>query len=122
MNCFKKARLDAQLTQVELSAHIHVTQGSISQWENGSTTPDFKTLISLADLYGISLDQLVGRNFPAETDRFVSCTAADEVSIIKAYRDLSDQGQEYIRQQLYMAGQIYKKSDTVSGVEVEKIG
>ncbi len=122
MNCFKKARLDAHLTQVELSARIHVTQGSISQWESGSTTPDFKTLITLADLYGIPLDQLVGRNFPTDTDRFIGCTSADEIAIIKTYRDLSEQGQEYIRQQLFMAQQIYKKGIGVPGMEAQNIG
>lgn len=122
MNCFKKARTNANLTQVELSARIHVTQGSISQWENGTTKPDFETLIKLADLYKISLDQLVGRNFPQENDALITCNASDEIDLIKTYRELSAQGQEYIRQQLFMAEQIYKKADTVSSVETEEVG
>ena len=122
MNCFKKARTNANLTQVELSARIHVTQGSISQWENGSTKPDFETLLKLADLYRISLDQLVGRNFPQDSDTLITCKASDEIDLIKAYRELSEQGQEYIRQQLFMAEQIYKKNSGVSGVEDQKIG
>lgn len=65
MNCFKAARVAAGLTQVELSKKIHVSQGSISQWETGATCPDIKTLILLADIYGISVDELLMHDSPA---------------------------------------------------------
>lgn len=64
MNCFKAARQAAGLTQMELSKRIHVSQGSISQWETGTTSPDIKTLILLADTYGISLDALLMHQTP----------------------------------------------------------
>ena len=71
MNCFKAARRAAGLTQMELSKRIHVSQGSISQWETGTTSPDIKTLILLADTYEITLDALLGRkspNLPSATE------------------------------------------------------
>lgn len=55
----KKARMDAQLTQEELSEKIKVSRQTISSWENGRSYPDIVSLIMLSDIYSISLDSLL---------------------------------------------------------------
>lgn len=49
--------------QAELAEKLHVSQQVISNIERGVTTPDLEQLKILADIYKVSLDQLVGRNF-----------------------------------------------------------
>ncbi len=55
----KEARKTAGMTQEEVAEKVLVSRVTISSWENGKTLPDIASLISLSDLYNISLDELV---------------------------------------------------------------
>lgn len=47
------------LTQLELSEKLNYSDKSISKWERKEGLPDLFTLYLIADLYGISIDQLI---------------------------------------------------------------
>lgn len=49
------------LTQKELAALIGVTDAAIGMWENDRRTPDPEILQRLADIFGVTIDYLVGR-------------------------------------------------------------
>ena len=51
------------LTQEQLANFLSGKKSLISNYENGHSTPDIYTLIKLADVFQITLDELVGRNF-----------------------------------------------------------
>lgn len=51
------------LRQTDLAQKLNVSQQVISNIERGQTAPDIELLQKMADIYGISLDQLVGRDF-----------------------------------------------------------
>lgn len=53
----------AGLTQGELARQTELTQAAISRWEDNLRIPNIETCIKLADFYGISLDELVGREY-----------------------------------------------------------
>lgn len=55
----KEKRVDANLTQKELSDILHVSRQTISSWEVGRTYPDLNVLLSISELYNIPLDDLV---------------------------------------------------------------
>ena len=55
----KEKRTENQLTQEQLSEKIFVSRKTISNWETGKTTPDIDSLIRLADLFNLSLDNLL---------------------------------------------------------------
>lgn len=55
----KKYRAKLSLSQDELAEKIFVSRQSISNWENGRTYPDIKSLLLLSEVFGVSLDQLV---------------------------------------------------------------
>ena len=55
----KEARQSIGMTQDQVAEKILVSRVTISHWESGKTLPDIVSLISLSDLYGISLDELV---------------------------------------------------------------
>ena len=55
----KQARLTAKLTQEHVAEAIGVSRQTISNWENEKSYPDIVSVISLSDLYGISLDDLL---------------------------------------------------------------
>ena len=49
------------LTQEELSKQLGGSKNLVSNYENGISTPDIYTLVKLADIFDITLDELVGR-------------------------------------------------------------
>ena len=55
----KEARQNIGMTQDQVAEKIMVSRVTISNWENGKSLPDVVSLISLSDLYSISLDDLL---------------------------------------------------------------
>ena len=55
----KQARTVSGMTQEQVAGNIMVSRVPLSHWENGKTLPDIASLISLSDLYQISLDELL---------------------------------------------------------------
>jgi len=55
----KHYRKEKKWTQKELSEQLNVSDKTISSWETGRTYPDLDSLIELADLFEISLDELI---------------------------------------------------------------
>lgn len=47
-------------TQDALASELYVSRQAISQWENGKSSPDVDKLVALAQLYSISVDELLG--------------------------------------------------------------
>ena len=47
-NRIKSERLAHKMSQTQLAAKLHVTQGAISQWEKGLTRPDMEWLSKIA--------------------------------------------------------------------------
>lgn len=47
-------------SQEALAEKMGVSRQAVSKWERGDSTPDTDTLIELARLYSVSLDELVG--------------------------------------------------------------
>lgn len=58
---FKELRQEKGLSQRELAMATGISQQAISCWEQNKRTPNMDDCIKLADFYGITLDELVGR-------------------------------------------------------------
>ncbi len=76
------------LKQTELAEKLNVSQQVISNIERGVTMPDIEQLKTFADIYMISLDQLVGRNFSREDTDDV------ERQIMNYIKQMDDKGKE----------------------------
>ena len=55
----KQARADHQLTQQAVATQVAVSRQTISSWETGKSFPDIDSLVTLSNLYGLSLDILI---------------------------------------------------------------
>lgn len=75
----KQARQQHHLTQMQVGTQLHVSAKTISSWENGRSFPDISTLVSISDLYQISLDQLL----------------REDQDIVQHYETISKQAQRY---------------------------
>lgn len=52
-------RTGKELSQEELAQCLEVSRQSVSKWETGQSVPDLEKIIRLADLFGVSVDELV---------------------------------------------------------------
>lgn len=58
----RELRKKAGYSQQQIAMKLHVTQGAVSQWENGITVPASDQLSALADVFGITVDEILGRD------------------------------------------------------------
>jgi transcriptional regulator with XRE-family HTH domain len=54
-------RLRRGVFQKDVAYHLGVTQAMVSYWERGECEPPLGMLIRIADHFGVTLDELVGR-------------------------------------------------------------
>ncbi|OUM95311.1 MAG: XRE family transcriptional regulator [Thermobacillus sp. ZCTH02-B1] len=57
------------MTQEQVAAYLNAAKSTVSQYENNVNEPDLKTLVKLADLFGVSVDYLFGREPAARADK-----------------------------------------------------
>ena len=57
----KALRQQAQLSQEALADRIYVSRQTISNWENNNIQPSVEMAVAIADFFGVSLDDLLGR-------------------------------------------------------------
>lgn len=50
------------ISQLELANKIGTSHQNISRWESGAVLPNIDFCVKLADFYGISIDELIGRD------------------------------------------------------------
>lgn len=66
----RKLRRRRDLTQEEVAAHLGISPQSISKWERGDGYPDITMLPALANYFGISVDELIGMEEIAKSQRY----------------------------------------------------
>ena len=64
----KDLRKQYKFSQEEVAEAIGVSRQAVAKWENGDTMPDIMNCASLAELYGVSLDDLVNYRKEKEND------------------------------------------------------
>ncbi|MBE5733249.1 MAG: helix-turn-helix transcriptional regulator [Clostridiales bacterium] len=55
-------REESNMTRANLAEKLNVSVRLISYWENGKRECDFDMLIKIADIFGVSIDYLLGRS------------------------------------------------------------
>ncbi len=64
----KRLRTSRGLTMQELANMLGVTKGAVSMWENKGVIPRRDILIKISQIFGISVDDLIG-NEPIENNK-----------------------------------------------------
>lgn len=57
-----KLRKEKNMTQEELAEKVNISAQAVSKWENDISLPDISVLPTLADLFNVSIDELLGRD------------------------------------------------------------
>ena len=58
----RKAREEKNITQTKVSKVLGISNKTLSGYERGVSEPDLKTIVLLANFYGVSVDYLVGNS------------------------------------------------------------
>lgn len=61
-------RKENGMTQLELAEKMGVTDKAVSKWERDLSCPDVSTIPKLAELFGVSVDELMQVNTEARTN------------------------------------------------------
>lgn len=79
----KELRKEKDLTQEDLGKLINVTKVSICCYENGTRIPTLETMVALADIFEVSLDNLLGREIEVVAKKRRTRMSKEEVEFIK---------------------------------------
>lgn len=63
----RSLRSEHGITQMQLAEHMNVSQGAVSKWMRALVIPDLKSIIGLAELFGVTVSEIVG---DAKSDKF----------------------------------------------------
>lgn len=57
----RELRAAQGMSQEALAERLHVSRQAVTKWETGAGVPDVDNLLALADAFGLTLDELLGR-------------------------------------------------------------
>lgn len=65
----KTVRKIKGVSQEELAVRLNVVRQTVSKWEKGLSVPDADIIIKIADIFEISVSELLGAKIEKETDK-----------------------------------------------------
>ena len=68
---FSNLRKNADMTQNEVADKLNLSRQAVSKYERGESFPDISVLVSVADLFNITLDQLIGYGEPTNGESLI---------------------------------------------------
>lgn len=84
---FKLCRNRSGMTQEEVAAALGMPKKTYQNYEREVREPDSEVLCALADLYGITIDELVGRERLETVEE-----DARESELLDLYRSMNEEG------------------------------
>ena len=76
-----RLRKQADMTQSVLGDKLNVTRQAVSRYENGESFPDISILILLAEIFEVSLDDLINAGNPTKTEAILLQSDAKQTEI-----------------------------------------
>ena len=87
MNRIKQLRTEKEMRQTELARILKIGQATMSNWETGRSEPDYDALIEMSQIFGTSIDYILGnsdiKKAPSLEDAGLS---AEEAELLKLFR------------------------------------
>lgn len=106
----KYARKKEKLTQEELAVKVNTTKATISNYENGHSSPSNDMLILLSEKLNVSTDYLLGRsNTPNMSEQEEFQSFANDPELERWYKELPNSEEEDL-QALKQMWDIIKKN------------
>ncbi len=119
----RELRKQAKLSQEMMAEKIGVSRQAITKWETGLGVPDIENLVAIADLFKLSLDELMGRDIEHETlakDYLYESVTEYDIDGKKDF-DISFMGANKLKLYAYEGEKVkvILLSDTISDIQKE---
>lgn len=88
------------MKQIDLSRLSGIPQSAISAYCSGKNDPSLSKAVAIADVLGVSLDELAGRQLPRREN---------ESRLLGHFRELNEEGQEVLVNLAFGMKSTYKK-------------
>ena len=92
-------RTEKSISQKDLARHLHLSPGTISNYENGRHSPDPDTLCDIADFFHVSVDYLLNRSIYPDIPSFMKAPTKENkrlLKIIQIYFLLDERNQKLL--------------------------
>lgn len=66
-----RLRKNADMTQSELADKLNLTRQAVSRYETGDSFPDVSILVLIADIFGVTLDELINSGEPTRGESLI---------------------------------------------------
>lgn len=97
-NLLKELRNEKSFTQEQLAEMLNVSSRTVSRWETGRNMPDISLLVEIAELYDISIPEIINGERKSEkmneevkevAETMADYAGAEKETIVKDIRSLS---------------------------------
>ena len=99
-------RRECHMTQQEVAEHLRIHRTTYTKYESGVVAPDYQALVTLAQIFGVSVDSLLGCESPANPDDLSEGTgelvrlSLQEKLLVQLYRQLDHNEQQALQKQI----------------------
>ena len=83
-NFISALRVRRGLSQYQLGALVHVSDKAVSKWENGASKPRMNTMVKLAEVLDVSVDELLTCQLATSGEKRKDLSAMEKAIIKKA--------------------------------------
>lgn len=93
----KELRERNKLSQVELAKILKVSSAAISNWEKERRQPDLEMVITIADYFGVTVDEVIGRTVKERPRKYTESEhTLDPDQVKELYEKIKQVDKEYI--------------------------
>lgn len=105
-NRLRDLRRECHMTQQEVADHLRIHRTTYTKYESGVVAPDHQALVTLAQVFGVSVDTLLGCESPADPDDLSEGAgelvrlSLQEKMLVQLYRQLDHNEQQILQKQI----------------------
>ncbi|MCQ2461818.1 MAG: helix-turn-helix domain-containing protein [Clostridia bacterium] len=86
-NRIRQLRKKYHMSQIHLSIELEVSQETVSAYESGKHFPSFQSLVKLSEIFGCSIDYIMGLSDESSLSRRLS---DDESRLLTSFSGLNE--------------------------------
>ena len=88
---FRKLRKERKMTQADVAAYLQIARETYTRHESGEREMTYDSLVRLAELFGVSVDYLLGR-----CNGHAVMLSDDEALLVDRFRGADERGRKAV--------------------------
>ena len=115
----RRRRSELGLTLKQVADAVGVSEATVQRWEAGTMSIRYNRIVKLAEVLHVNPQEFFGWHVDvnAVKEAILKAIEEDENAVLESYRNLSDEGKEYVKKQIEIAAAVYPKKYYEEGEE-----